>query len=89
MAVIQSLSQHKPKPVQYLMDELVCQIREIHRQARHPDFELSIIWVKGHVEVEGNKLVDGVAKSATGGESSEASSLPCMLTSLLPVSDSV
>ena len=51
-AVIQSLEHCKPRSVQYLLDELVHQIGTIHRQARHPDFELSIAWVKGHIEIE-------------------------------------
>ena len=47
------------------------------------------MWVKGHMNIEGNELVDGAAKSAVGGESSVASLLPPMLTSLLPVSITV
>ena len=85
-AVIQSLEHHKTKSAQYLLDELAHQIGMIHRQVRHPDFELSIAWVKGHIEIEGNELANTAAKVAAGGESSPASSLPHMLTSPLPVS---
>ena len=85
-AVIQMLEHCKPKLAQYIMDELMCQISTVYRQARHPDFELNIMRVKGHANIEGNELVDGAAKLAAGGELSAASLLPPMLTSLLPAS---
>ena len=66
------------------MEELICQISSAYHQARHPDFELNIMWVKGHASIEGNELVDGTAKLAAGGESSAASILPSMLTSSVP-----
>ena len=85
-AVIQSLEHRETRSAQYLLDELTHQIGTIYRQARHLDFELCVAWVKGHVEIEGNELADAVAKAAAGGESSMASSLLRLLTSLLPVS---
>ena len=45
-AVIQMLEHCKPKPAQYIIDELTRQISTVYHQARHPDFELSIMWVK-------------------------------------------
>ena len=85
-AIIQTLEHHKPKLAQYIIDKLMRQISMVYCQARNPDFELSIMWVKGHTNIEGNELVDSAAKLAMGGELSTASLLPLMLTSLLPVS---
>ena len=85
-ALIQTLEHRKPKPAQHIMEELTCQISSAYRQVRHLDFELNIMWVKGHANIEGNELVDGAAKLAVGGESSAASLLPPMLMSSLPVS---
>jgi len=46
-----------------------------------------IVWVKGVVDVEGNKLADGVAKGAAKGDSSQESLLPPeWATAPLPVS---
>ena len=48
---------------------------------------MSIVWVKGHINVEGNKLVDGVAKAAAMGKSSQEALLPPeWATSTLPAS---
>ena len=41
-----------------------------------PDFVMSIVWVKGHIDVEGNKLVDRAAKVAAVGTSSQEALLP-------------
>ena len=39
----------------------------------------NITWVKGHMDIEGNELVDKAAKEAAEGESSEVTSLPSLL----------
>ena len=85
--VIQSLGYHKSRTAQYLVSGLLSQFDSIFRQSRHPDFELDITWVKGHMDIEGNELVDKAAKEAAEGESSEVTSLPSLLAANpLPVS---
>ena len=81
-SVIQSLRYHKSGTAQYLVSGLLSQFNSIFHQARQPDFELDIAWVKGHMEIEGNEMVDKVAKEAAGGESSEVSSLPSFLATI-------
>jgi ribonuclease HI len=86
-AVIQSISNRKPKPAQYLINKIRRQTKAIWRRAEHPAFQLEIAWVKGHNEVEGNERVDREAKKAARGESSQARNLPSHLTTNpLPVS---
>ena len=72
------------------MSGLLSQFDSIFHQTRQPDFELDVAWVKGHMDIEGNEMVDKAAKEAAGGESSKVSSLPSLLaTNPLPVSVSV
>ena len=86
-AVIQSLQYCKPRPSQYIINFLLFQIKDILQQATDPDFIMSIVWVRGHINVEGNKLVDGAAKAAAVGESSQEALLPPeWATSTLPAS---
>ena len=88
-SVIQSLRYCKSGTAKYLVSGLLSQFDSIFRQARQPDFKLDIAWVKGHMEIEGNEMVDKAAKEAAGGESSEVSSLPSLLATIpLPVSAS-
>ena len=80
----------KSGTAQYLVSGLLSQFDSIFHQTRQPDFELDVAWVKGHMDIEGNEMVDKAAKEATGGESSEVLSLPTLLaTNPLPVSVSV
>jgi ribonuclease HI len=86
-AVIQSLQYRKPRPSQYIINFLLLQIEDVLQHATDPDFVLSIVWVKGHIDVEGNELVDGAAKAAAAGESSQEALLPPeWATSTLPAS---
>ncbi len=85
--MIKSLRYHKPKPSQHLINGLLLQIEAAVGQARHPDFKLEIAWVKGHMDIERNKLVDKAAKAAAQGDISDSLVLPLALSaSSLPVS---
>ena len=79
-AVIESLHIHKPRPVQYLIDEIIHQVDNIWRRATHPSSRLEILWVKGHGDSTGNERVDQEAKKASKGATSKESLLPCFLT---------
>ena len=86
-SVIQSLGYRKLRTTQYLVSGLLSQFDSIFRWSRHLDFELDIAWVKGHMDIEGNELVDKAVKEAAGGKSSKVTSLPSLLaTNPLPVS---
>ena len=78
-AVIESLHIHKPRPVQYLTDEIIHQVDNIWQHATHPSFRLEISWVKGHGDSMGNESVDQEAKKASKGSSSKESLLPSFL----------
>ena len=75
-AVIQSLQYHKPRPSQYIINYLLHQIKDVLQHATDLDFVMSIVWVKGHIDVEGNELVDKAVKVAAVGTSSQEASLP-------------
>ena len=79
-AVIESLHIHKPRPVQYLTDEIIHQVDSIWQRATHPSFRLEILWVRGHSDSMGNERVDQEAKKASKGTTSKESLLPCFLT---------
>ena len=86
-AVMQSLQYRKPRPSQYIINYLLHQIEDILQHATGPDFVMSIVWVKGHINVEGNEMVDKAAKVvATGTSSQEALMPPEWATPTLPVS---
>ena len=89
-AVLAALSICKPKPTQYLIDEILQQIEHIWGHLRDPGFRLEIGWVRGHSGVEGNERVDKEAKLVVKGQSSWACSLPRFLVdNTFPLSVSV
>lgn len=53
-------------------------------QRRHPDIRVTLRWVPGHMDVEGNELADQHAKDAATGQSSNRTSLPKYLRKTLP-----
>ncbi|KAI0711584.1 hypothetical protein C8Q76DRAFT_737173 [Earliella scabrosa] len=44
--------------------------------ARHPDADITLRWVPGHMDIEGNELADCEAKNAAAGASSPQNKLP-------------
>jgi len=79
-AVLGVLVIHKPKPAQYLIDEILSQAEELWWCARDLAYGLEIGWVKGHSGVEGNKRVDKEAKEAVKGHSSQPRNLQKILS---------
>ncbi|KAI0715129.1 hypothetical protein C8Q76DRAFT_729717 [Earliella scabrosa] len=47
---------------------------EVH--ARHPEADVTLRWVPGHMDIEGNELADCEAKRAAAGSSSPLNKLP-------------
>lgn len=51
---------------------------------RHPSIKVTLRWVPGHIDVEGNKLADMKAKYGVEGHSTTRTSLPPYLRKTLP-----
>ena len=85
-----ALAEHKPKPAQSIIDQILSQVETVWQRASDPTFRLEIGWVKGHSRIEGNEKVNAEAKEVAKGQSSRACSLPDFLTGGdLPMSISV
>ena len=86
VAAIQATSLTKSTPGSYLVDSIreAAESTFIHR-GRAP---LTLRWVPGHVEIEGNERSDEEAKRAARGESSEEQDLPRATRGQLPFSRS-
>ena len=64
------------RPSKHIINILLLQIEDILQHASDLDFIMSIVWVKGHIDIDGNELVDGAAKVAARGDSSQEALLP-------------
>lgn len=83
---LQATRLRRPAAGHYLVDELHKTIETTQR--RRSRMELTLRWVPGHVEVEGNEQADKEAKKAASGNSSNQSRLPQLLKATLPASSS-
>ena len=75
-----------PSPVHYIIDVFHYTITNIHKKT--PRLTIQIKWVPAHMNIEGNKAADHLAKEAITHGSSNNSTLPKLLTYILPDSKS-
>ena len=85
-AAVRASRSRRPGAGHYLMDEF-------HRlktklKKKHEEIRLTIRWVPGHMDVEGNEKSDEEAKDAARGTSSSKNRLPAALHQSLPTSAS-
>ena len=68
-AVLRTIRNRRAIPGQYLLEAFHKQIAAV--QCKHPGIEITLRWMPGHMGIPGNEQVDGEAKWAAKGESSE------------------
>lgn len=83
---LQASRLRRPAAGHYLMDELHSRVDAALR--KHPNLDLTLRWVPGHVDIVGNEIADQEAKKAANGVSSDPSRLPRILRKPLPASRS-
>jgi len=78
-AALSALTAVKSAPGQYIADEILTTAARIKKQRNSPNYSLKFRWTAGHSGIEGNEEVDGKAKKAAEGLSSDAKDLPPLL----------
>ena len=78
-ACLRAIRNRRPHPAHYLVDELLHDLDKMKR--RHPGARLTLRWIPGHRDLEGNERADLEAKKAARGDSCPPTSLPQLLTS--------
>ena len=68
----------RPHPAHYLVDKLLHGLDALTK--RHPGAKLTLRWVPGHRNLDGNERADAEAKRAARGDNSPHDSLPRWLT---------
>lgn len=81
-AAVSACRSRSPGPGSYLVEHIHSLKREVRR--RHIDLRITIRWVPGHVDVEGNEDADDEAKAAAHGDGSRRALLPACLRKSLP-----
>ncbi|OBZ69759.1 hypothetical protein A0H81_10502 [Grifola frondosa] len=74
---IQATKLRRPASGHYLMDYLHKRLRMLSK--KHREAKITLRWVPGHVDVEGNEIADQEAKRAARGDSSPDDDLPALL----------
>ena len=82
-AAISALSSVKATSGQYIANELLETAARIKKQRNSSRYSLTFRWTAGHVSIKGNKEVDGEAKKATEGLTSNKMALPPLLRKAL------
>lgn len=85
-AAVHASKSRKPGAGHYLMDHFHRLKRELKKT--HDGIKITIRWVPGHMDVDGNEKADEDAKDAARGVSSAKSRLPTCLHKPLPTSAS-
>lgn len=87
-AILLSFAKRKADSGQHLVDEIIRLAEKLKKKAASKDFQLTLRWVPGHMDVQGNETVDELAKRAAHGESSDKTLLPVYLRKPLPQNSS-
>jgi ribonuclease HI len=66
-------------PSQEPVTDTLRSAQQIRKQRGNKNYSLTICWTAGHVGIDGNELVDTEAKTTAKGQSSNPSSLLCLL----------
>ncbi|KAI0337727.1 ribonuclease H-like protein, partial [Trametopsis cervina] len=85
-AAIQAASHAQSGPAHYLLHDFHSTLCTIKR--KHPNMRLTLRWVPGHTDIEGNEQADDDAKQAAHQHTSPRSQLPARLRKPLPSSAS-
>ncbi|OBZ78310.1 hypothetical protein A0H81_02657 [Grifola frondosa] len=79
---IQATKLRRPAPAHYLLDSLHKHLRALGR--KHHEAKVTIRWVPGHMDLEGNETADLKVKCAARGDTSPIEDLPDILRDGLP-----
>jgi len=85
-AAINLLQDELSVPEHYLVKDILQTAQQIRKQRDDKNYKLTIRWTAEHIGIDGNKLVDAEAKKAAKGQSSNPSSLLCILHQKLKIS---
>ncbi|KAF8994478.1 hypothetical protein BDQ17DRAFT_1181584, partial [Cyathus striatus] len=83
-ASISAAGSHYPRPGHYICDEFLTVLTE----AIGAEVEVTLCWVPGHWDIEGNEVADQEAKRAITQGSHPRKELPHLLRQTLPISNS-
>ena len=78
-AAISALNAVKSSPGQYIADDILAATMQIKKSRNSPNYSLTFRWTAGHSGITGNEEVDGEAKKATEGLTSDTKLLPPLL----------
>ncbi len=78
-AALSALNTVKATTGQYIADEILETAAKIKKSRDSAKYSLKIRWTAGHVGIEGNEEVDGEAKKAAEGLTSDKKALPPLL----------
>ena len=78
-AALSALNSVKSTTGQYIADEIIETAASIKKQRKSNNYSLTFRWTAGHVGIKGNEEVDGEAKKAAEGLSSNKKDLPLLL----------
>lgn len=85
-AAVESCRSRYPGPASYLLDHVQTLRRSV--QKAQSDVQITVAWIPGHSDVEGNEAADVAAKEAAAGTSTVRKYLPTYLRKPLPSSAS-
>ena len=78
-ATLSTLNSVKSTTGQYIADKIIETAESIKKQRKSDNYSLTFRWMAGHVGIKGNEEVDGEAKKAAEGLSSNKKDLPPLL----------
>jgi len=85
-AAMRTIGHRRAIPGQHLVEAFHEQAAVVRN--KHPGIEIRVRWTPGHKGIQGNERVDGEAKWAAKGESSEQCRLPVVCRGDMPISRS-